>query len=83
LQVFLVVTVPARGGLLIPVYGSSLVPQFPDPASSNDTCPTCRTQVLADWRFCSQCGNRLRCSNCATPVSKDGKFCPECGNPTN
>jgi len=46
-------------------------------------CPSCRRDVVTNWRFCVFCGGSLgySCWRCNTlqPEMKDARFCFECG----
>lgn len=48
---------------------------------SDRACPSCRSMILPDDDFCSQCGApaRKKCSQCGREPSKDDKFCRKCG----
>lgn len=45
-------------------------------------CPRCNSPVLAQAKFCSQCGAPLVrvCPECNTQTVAAGRFCPECGH---
>ena len=55
-------------------------------AVSQATCPNCRTQVLASYDWCPQCGTGLKshaCAYCGNQVKVGGRFCPSCGAPSS
>lgn len=50
----------------------------------NETCPTCRHKVHADFMYCPNCRTRLRreCDSCHRPVNLRWQACPYCGRAT-
>ncbi|MBN1164145.1 MAG: SPFH domain-containing protein [Candidatus Krumholzibacteriota bacterium] len=46
-------------------------------------CPRCHNEVIADSRFCQNCGTQLitmnRCPSCAAELPPEAKFCSACG----
>src|SRR6266849_7561306 len=48
------------------------------PPQPQDTCPVCGHTQQAGWRYCSQCGIKLRCPACNT-LSLGKNYCHSCG----
>ena len=48
------------------------------PPQPQDTCPVCGHTQQIDWRYCSQCGIKLRCTTCNT-LSLGKNYCHNCG----
>jgi|GEM_PF-5050016 len=51
-------------------------------AKETKKCPKCKSQVLADNKFCPECGFSLLdivCPKCKTKITSGTNFCPECG----
>src|SRR6266704_1264666 len=48
------------------------------PPQQQDTCPVCGHMQSGGWRFCSNCGTRLRCPSCNTQ-SLGKNYCHNCG----
>lgn len=50
----------------------------------NETCPTCKHKVNADYMYCPNCRTRLRreCDSCHRPVNLRWQACPYCGRAT-
>ncbi|TMI19333.1 zinc ribbon domain-containing protein [Candidatus Bathyarchaeota archaeon] len=48
------------------------------PPQPQETCPLCGHVQSAGWRFCSNCGTRLRCPSCSTQ-SLGKNYCHNCG----
>jgi hypothetical protein len=59
------------------------VPALLTPAvSAASTCNVCSNPLLANAKFCGECGTpvlHLQCTSCGTPLH-GAKFCPECGH---
>lgn len=51
--------------------------------SDKIVCPKCRATILANSKFCSECGQKLNslkfCSQCGAKIDESAKFCSECG----
>ncbi|UCE90983.1 MAG: zinc ribbon domain-containing protein [Methanobacteriota archaeon] len=52
------------------------------PSGSDRECPSCRSMVLPDDEFCSQCGapTRRKCPHCGREPGEGDRFCRKCGN---
>ncbi|MBE0681704.1 MAG: zinc ribbon domain-containing protein [Anaerolineales bacterium] len=52
---------------------------------SQNICPSCKKELVNDFRFCPHCGYDLKkpvvCSNCQYSNEGNSKFCQECGTP--
>ncbi|TMI13391.1 zinc ribbon domain-containing protein [Candidatus Bathyarchaeota archaeon] len=48
------------------------------PPQPQETCPVCGHVQSAGWRFCSNCGTRLRCPSCKAQ-SLGMNYCHNCG----
>lgn len=48
---------------------------------SDRECPSCRSMILPDDEFCSQCGapSSLKCPKCGREPGEGDKFCRKCG----
>jgi len=50
-------------------------------------CPECGAEILADDKFCSECGAKMEwkqfCTNCGSELEAGDKFCSKCGQSTN
>lgn len=46
-------------------------------------CPSCKTRLQSDDRFCPKCGAgfSLFCSSCGGKLAQNAKFCSLCGDP--
>ena len=86
------------GNLLFPLVAAGALvngvaqPKPFDPAQakpvavSQTACPNCRTQVLASYDWCPQCGTGLKsraCAYCGNQVKVGERFCPSCGAPSS
>ena len=52
------------------------------PGAAKVSCIKCGAQLLADAKFCSECGasqEKKKCANCQTELTPGTKFCNECG----
>jgi len=69
------------GGLVTSVLPSKKA--LPAPAAMT-TCPTCGSQVVSAYKFCTSCGHGLVtanavCPSCSTEVPVGAMFCGHCG----
>lgn len=50
-------------------------------AAGMTVCPSCKTQLAPDSKFCNRCGAKLgqKCPNCGAEITADSAFCSECG----
>lgn len=55
-------------------------------ASSEEIeCPNCHTKLVANAKFCPECGNKIEvkkpafCTECGEPINPGSKFCASCG----
>jgi uncharacterized OB-fold protein len=48
-------------------------------------CPNCGTKLVANAKFCLECGNKIEvkkstfCSECGETLQPGAKFCSSCG----
>ncbi|MBI5935763.1 MAG: zinc ribbon domain-containing protein [Chloroflexi bacterium] len=55
-------------------------------AVSQAACPNCKTQVLASYDWCPQCGTGLKshaCVYCGNLMKVGERFCPSYGAPNS
>jgi len=76
------------GNALTPTLQPGTAPAAqPAPAQPQaHACPKCGTAVVANAKFCNECGTSLRptaCPKCNTPLQAGAKFCIECGTALN
>jgi membrane protease subunit (stomatin/prohibitin family) len=76
------------GNALTPTLQPGAAPAAqPAPAQPQaHACPKCGTAVVANAKFCNECGTSLRptaCPKCNTPLQAGAKFCIECGTALN
>jgi membrane protease subunit (stomatin/prohibitin family) len=60
----------------------TLQPAAPAAQSATKHCPQCGSAIIANAKFCNECGSSLRaqgCPKCNTPTQAGAKFCIECG----
>jgi len=48
------------------------------PPQPQNTCPACGHMQQAGWRYCGQCGIKLRCPACNN-LSLGKNYCHNCG----
>lgn len=69
------------------VMGNALMPTLqPGAAAAAKHCPKCGTAVVANAKFCNECGASLRpsaCPKCGNAAQAGAKFCIECGTSLN
>jgi membrane protease subunit (stomatin/prohibitin family) len=61
-------------------------PMAPAPQAQTKSCPKCGHSVVANAKFCNECGTSLRpavCPKCGHAVQPTAKFCIECGTGLN
>ncbi len=55
----------------------------PAPQAGGKVCPNCGCSVMANAKFCNECGTKLEvqsfCPECGTKTLPGAKFCNECG----
>jgi len=65
------------------VPGQPVVPGVVPPAVATITCPNCQATLLANAKFCSNCGAKIGgamiCANCHAELPPGSKFCTQCG----
>jgi membrane protease subunit (stomatin/prohibitin family) len=74
------------GNALTPTLQPGQAPAQPAPAAQTKACPKCGTAVVANAKFCNECGASLRpaaCPKCGNAVQAGAKFCIECGTGLN
>jgi membrane protease subunit (stomatin/prohibitin family) len=70
------------GQALTPTLQPSQAPAAQPAQAPTKTCPKCGTGVVANAKFCNECGTSFKpavCPKCNTPVQASAKFCIECG----
>ncbi|MFD1926639.1 SPFH domain-containing protein [Sporosarcina siberiensis] len=78
----------ALGGMMTNAFtGNNQQANTPNPTNAQSdkiNCPHCNELILADAKFCKECGKSVQtkkvpCINCQAEINKDAKFCGECG----
>ena len=65
-------------------YGSEIVKKVATVKNINNssvTCSHCGAQVSENYKFCPQCGGKVKeeCASCGAELNKEWKCCPACG----
>jgi RNA polymerase subunit RPABC4/transcription elongation factor Spt4 len=66
-------------------YGNEIIQRVSSVKNINKssvTCPHCGTQTSENYKFCPQCGEKVKeeCASCGTELNKEWKCCPACGS---
>lgn len=78
----------ALGGMMTNAFtGNNQQSNTPNPTNNHSNkinCPHCNELILADAKFCKECGQsvqkkKVACIECQAEINEDAKFCGDCG----